>query len=302
MRSLVVLLSLLLLVGSAFAEEHGDREDHGGHDRHAPHEEQRPGAQRPAALAEPSDPHAGHGHPHGLHFAHPNLLESPTPDRMLRLDYAHVREGGDEARSHADDLGLTVEYAFERWMGLELVLPYRYSDPDRGPAVASLDDLELGLKFASFAFEDRGIVWGGGVELVMPTGDDDKGIGSSRVWHAEPFANLGFRAGRFELVALGKLGVQINREANEPRELEAEYGVSLLYHVHPKVAGLLEFTGETALAGDERGHTMLLLAPGVKLRPGGAGSAFEIGLHATLPASSRRDRSWGAGLSLFWHF
>jgi hypothetical protein len=134
-----------------------------------------------ASAAAPADrdahDHFGHS---AVHFAHPLVAESPTPDTKLRFEYRYSRETEEEdANRHT--LGLEAEYAFARWVSLELGVPYTFLDPDEGGSENGFDTVELAVKLASFAFAEKGLVLGGGLELGLPTGDDAKGIGSDHI-------------------------------------------------------------------------------------------------------------------------
>jgi hypothetical protein len=70
--------------------------------------------------------------------------------------------------------------------------------------------VEIGLKYANFAFEDKDLLLGGGLENGLPTGDDDKGIGSDEVSEVEPFLDFGWKGNRTELVGFISFGLPIN--------------------------------------------------------------------------------------------
>jgi hypothetical protein len=171
----------------------------------------------------------------GLHFTHPLIAESITPDTKLRVDYQWLDfPDGDTESSTV----LEAEYAFHRSFSIELGLPYSASASEFG-------NLEAVLKFAYYAFEDAGILLGYGVELGFPTNgtpaghDEDDELAASRQpkgdgtaltrarprfnsggggggvegtlgtddWELAPFLNFGLKRGRFELVAWGILGI-----------------------------------------------------------------------------------------------
>ena len=52
------------------------------------------------------------------------------------------------------------------------------AEPDDGGSRSRLDNVEVGLKLASFALARHGVLLGGGIEAELPTGDAGKGIGS----------------------------------------------------------------------------------------------------------------------------
>ena len=55
-------------------------------------------------------------HDHGLHFSHPLVAESPSPDTKIRFDYVFQSIAGEEDEGGADrqSFVLEAEYAFAR--------------------------------------------------------------------------------------------------------------------------------------------------------------------------------------------
>ena len=146
----------------------------------------------PAAVRADDHDHAG-DHEAGqatLHFAHPLISESPSPDTKVRADYALAKETAEEdALIH--QVTLEGEYAPVRWMSFEIDVPYTVADRDDEPNRHNLDNLEVAIKLANFSLEDEGILLGGGLELGLPTGNSSNDIGSDRLVVIEPFLDMG---------------------------------------------------------------------------------------------------------------
>lgn len=103
--------------------------------------------------------HGGDGHHAGLHFTHPMIAESVTPDRKIRMDHQFFEfSDGDQEHSGV----LEAEFAVTRGFSVEAGIPFTYTDSEFGNA-------EVLFKFANFAFEEAGILLGYGVELGFPT-------------------------------------------------------------------------------------------------------------------------------------
>lgn len=117
-----------------------------------------------AAQQEAGHDHGDHehgeaGHHAGLHFTHPMIAESVTPDTKVRLDHQYFGfTDGDRENSGI----LEAEYAFTRSFSIEVGVPYTYSATEFGNASAM-------LKFANYAFEPAGVVLGYGVQFGFPT-------------------------------------------------------------------------------------------------------------------------------------
>jgi len=249
----------------------------------------------PGARAD--DEPAGDHHHAPLHFSHPLIAESPSPDTKVRLDVF----GLDEEEGDATSFRLEAEYAFHPSFSIELDVPYTRLAPDGGGSVSSLDTVGIGLKFANFAFADKGLLLGYGVELGLPTGDDGKGIGSDHLVEVETFLSLGYKRDRFELVTFVEFGIPTNQEEDDEFETELGLQVSLLYHLSSRLQLLLEADGERVLSGEEEGETVVNLSPGVKVKAA-AGSAWWIGAAAGFPLSNEEEFDRRLLLSAFYHF
>ena len=240
--------------------------------------------------------HADDGHLHGLHFSHPLFSESITPDTKVRFDFG--REW--EAEGTGSELELEAEYAFHPAFSIEFGAPYHFHNPDVGANETGLGNMEIALKFANFAFEDKGLLLGYGLEVGMPTGSDVTGIGSGHIWELEPFLGIGLVTGNFELVNRTRFGIPINQEPGEEVETELNYDFSALYHFSPRFQGLLELNGGIGLSGDEAGEGIVSLSPGIKVAPF-ASQALFVGLGASFPLGEE-ELDARLKLAFFYHF
>jgi len=274
-----LLLTVLLPVGAAGADDHGHEGESHEVDSHDVHS------------------HDPHSHDGPLHFAHPLIAESPSPDTKIRFD--GFTFDGDE---NSDQVRLEAEYAFHPSFSLEIDVPWTSLD-EEGGSRSDLDNVGLGLKFANFAFADRGLLLGYGLEFGLPTGDDTRGIGSDNVLEIEPFLSLGVLRGRFELVSFIEFGIPTNQHEDEGQEVETEMGVnlSLLYHASQRLQVLVELDGETVLSGDEEGESVVNVTPGVKVRPI-TDSPLWLGLGLGTPVSSEEEFDTRVVGSVFYHF
>ena len=241
--------------------------------------------------------HEDDGHSHGLHFAHPLFSESITPDTKVRFDFG--REW--EAQATASELEIEAEYAFHPAFSIEIVAPYHFVNPDVGTKESGFGNLELALKFANFAFEEKGLLLGYGLEVGMPTGDDAKGIGSGHIWELEPFLGIGLMTGNLELVNRTRFGIPINQEPGEEIETELHYDFSALYHFSPRVQGLLELNGGIGLSGDEAGEGIVSLSPGIKWAPFAGQPLLFVGLGGSFPLGEE-ELDARLKLAFFYHF
>jgi len=248
----------------------------------------------PGADAEPPS------HTERLHFAHPLVVESPSPDTKVRLHHFFDDDAGED-EDEVNTLHLEVEYAFAPWISVEVDTPYTFVSPDDGDTRHDFGNVEAAVKVASFAFAESGLLFGGGLELGVPTGNDRKGIGSSHTVEIEPFLDGGFKRGAFETVAFLSFGVPVNTKGDDEADWEIEWELSLLYHVTSRLEASLEFEGERMFGGEEDGMTIFNMTPGIKVAPF-ENRAFEIGAGVSFPLTHDHEYDVRSVFSLFYHF
>ncbi len=240
---------------------------------------------------------------HGFHVSHPLFVPSPLPENKVRLEYA-VKDIDDlKHKEKEHEVILELEYAFNRSVAVELKIPYTHIDKQRKKDDhARLDNMEIGIKFANFSFEDHNLSLGYGVSLGLPTGDDNKGIGNNHELEIAPFINFGFKFHNFEFVGETKFLFPTNQEGKKHKVTSAvEFGLAVMYPFGHDFTALLELTGENVLHGTEDGLSTVNLSPGIKMRPLDH-SSFEVGLGASFPVSTHEEFDYEILSSLFWYF
>lgn len=286
---LPALLCMVLVQSIAVAQEsggvHNEAEHaHGG----VKHDEPR---HRP----ENTDAHAGHAHP-GVDISHPIVTESPLPETKLRLNYSFA--DGDDGNAH--EAALEAEYAFTQNFSVEAVIPYVFIDPDDGSAENGFGDASIAFKLASYAWVDHNLLPAIGLEVALPTADEEKGLGTDHVVELEPFFRVGYWNGPFEVIGTVGVGIPLNQtdEESEEEDFSLSYGLSLLYHVAPTLQALLELHGQSIFGGDDA-HS-LYISPGVTFQPFDDRS-MNIGLGVTLPLTDERDFDYGINVMWILH-
>lgn len=264
-------------------------------------------------------------HHRGLHFTHPLIAESVSPDTKLRLDHQFLD------LPDGDQLNIGVlegEYAFMRAFSIEAGLPYSYTD-------AGFGNLEVSLKFANFALEKYGILLGYGVEVGFPTAAKHEpesvpvlatravrvGDGPPAVrrvdarplrsnsggelgepeWELAPFLNIGLKRGALELVAWGALGVPFGQDGGEEVSTDVGYNLSALYHLSPRWQAVLELDGSGGISGPTVGSDVVNISPGLRwqvLRD----TPLVLGTSVGFPLTHEEEFGARWVTSLFWHF
>jgi hypothetical protein len=234
-----------------------------------------------------------------LQFMHPLVSDSPSPTTTLGFDYALTKKTheGDEV-DHG--MKLEGEIAPARWISFEMELPYTISDRDEEANRHNLDNLELFAKFASFALEDEGILFGGGLGLTLPTGNSKNEIGSDRLVVIEPFFDAGFKRGIFEAVGFLRFGIPTNENSRDP-DWMLRWNLSFLVHASSMFAGLLEFDGNRGWGGEEDGETIANITPGLRWNPSDDPNLW-FGTGVSLPLTNDEDFDVRWRLIAFYQF
>jgi len=244
---------------------------------------------------------AGDGHAHAAtsprHFAHPLVTESPMPENEARLSFEFDRlaDGGT-----GYTLEGTGEVALSRWFSIEASAPITFLDNDASSDEFGLGNTTIGVKFASFAFENSGILLAAGLEVGLPTGDDAKGIGSNDTIEFEPWVGFGYQHDDWEWI--GRVGVGLpttsgTKEADE----ELEWATSLLYHFNESVAALVELDGTRAFGGEEDGYDNVSITPGLRFYPSDDRDV-SIGVGMRLPLTDDRESDVQGIVTVYFHF
>jgi len=248
-------------------------------------------------------PHRHHGD-ETLHFSHPLIAESPTPDTKIRFDYSFSNGKPGREESPSGDLHTfraEFEYAFASWLSIEVDVPYSLLSADTGSDQDQFNTVEVALKYANFSLAEKNLVFGGGIELGLPTGKDEEGIGSDHILDVEPFVDFGYKIDSLEIVGFTSFGIPTNEGAENETDLELGWNLSFLYHATESIEAILEFDGTSAFDGEEDGFASANVTPGVKFQPFDDPN-FEVGLGLSIPLAQDRDFDVQPILSIFYHF
>ena len=237
-----------------------------------------------------------------LEFSHPLVSNTPLPENYLRFTYDYLNEPRHHNEAGADrhTLAVNLEYALLRSFSLELQVPYTFLNPDEGSSTSRLDNLELIGKYASYAFAKDGLLLGGGLTLELPTGNEDKGIGSSHVVVIEPFLDFGYRLNRFELIGFTNFGFPVNEGHEDEADLELSWNLSFLYRITDRFQYLLEFEGEHDFGGENDGFNVVNISPGIKYQV--LKNRLSLGASVRLPLTQDKEFYVSPRFSVFYHF
>jgi hypothetical protein len=244
----------------------------------------------------------GHGdevHEKHLHFAHPLVGETPSPDTKVRLDYFFADRASLQSGLKENTIRLEVEYAFAPFISIEANFPYTWVSSGN-LSHRNFSNTEIGIKIADFSFEDNNLLIGYGFDFSMPTGNDKKEIGSSHLWNIEPGLSAGYKLNKLEIILSASTGIPFNSAANENAENDLSLHSSFLYDFDQKIQGVLEFNSETILNGEEKGNSSVFISPGIKAAPLNS-EKLMFGLSAGFPISIEKEFNTEVLFSVFYH-
>ena len=250
------------------------------------------------SVAAQSDDHDD-DHDHGpLHFSHPLIVESPSPDTKVRFDYffRRLRDAGEKVDDHT--LRVEAEYAFKPWISIEVNAPLTLHRPELSPRETHTDEMEVSLKMASFRWAEKKLLPVYGVSFELPTGNGSA-IGSDHVVHVEPYAGLGWMRNRIELVGFVSMGFPTNRRVTDDDGTELSYEFSYMYKANHTLQLLMEVDGSRVVTGPASGENVLNLSPGFKINHG---HHWQFGFGAGFPVTGTKDFKVRTIASVFYHF
>jgi len=235
-----------------------------------------------------------------LHFSHPLIVESPSPDTKIRFDYFYRRfRNGIHAHEHSPRV--EFEYAFRPTFSIETNVPYTFRNVEGEPRVSHVDNIEVALKIANFHFKEKHVLLVYGVSFELPAGSDRREIGSSHIFEVEPYLGAGIKRKKVEVIGFSSVSIPTNRKPLDEEFTSLGYEISFLFKPTPSIQPLVELDGETTLAGAESGRTVVNLSPGIKFRPFHS-EHWQIGAGVGFPITSAHDFGARAIFSAFYHF
>ena len=154
----------------------------------------------------------------GAPRVHPFGIEPAFLGRDLLIDYHFVH--GDEGVEH--ELEAELEWALTRRIGLIVEAPFLVLDPDEGETESGIGDVGLGLRFV--LVDTERMLISANVAAALPTGDEDRGLGSDEVI-LEPSLGLWLDLGG-GFTASAQLGTE---HATETGDDALVYGLGIAY-------------------------------------------------------------------------
>jgi len=233
-----------------------------------------------------------------IEFSHPLVTESISPDTKIRTTFLYTKVN-DNMSSQTYDLEL--EYAPVPSFSLHLDLPYTAVKSTGNHSLSNLDEIELTLKFANFAFESHKVVLGYGISFGLPTGDQTKGIGNDHIWDINPFFNYGIMWKRWEWTAYFIFNIPSNQNTNENIQTSLASRLTALYHINSRWEVLLEAGNASQIGHFIKDGNSYDLTEGIKFRPDPV-KPWIIALGVRHPVIKNTEIKLQGIISIFYHF
>jgi hypothetical protein len=242
--------------------------------------------------------HKEHSHEDHLEFSHPIFTESISPDTKFRFNYENTKED-DSMSSHGFDF--EAEYAPVPAFSIHLDIPYTVLKPQGASSISHLEDVELALKFANFAFAKHQALIGYGISFGFPTGSDVKGIGSDHILSIDPFFNGGIMWRKWEWTANFTFDIPAHQLPQEDLQPGLETRLTALYHLDPRWQLLLEGGNSTEIGHRTARERNFDIAEGVKFQPTPHKPwIFALGIRQ--PLGNNSEFKYQGMFSIFYHF
>ena len=122
-----------------------------------------------------------HVHSHrgpGPHFIDAFFTENAFVERKVRPDFFFVT--GDEGQRYTGRL--EVEWALVRKLSVIVLAPVHHIDPELGSSETGIGDISVGPKLALID-NPQAFILSVGADLEIPTGEQDRGLGSQSSRH-----------------------------------------------------------------------------------------------------------------------
>jgi len=232
--------------------------------------------------------------PGDLNFRRPLFTGKAFPEDEVVLNYNS--EQSRRARS------LVNEWTVERRLGArgmaEVTVPFLYNDPEGSATTGGVGDLTLAYKHVLFANLRHGTVVSFSLDVVVPTGDRERGLGDDTVGLG-PSLRAGKILGPFVLQSEIKavLPVEVNKA---PRRLL--YRAALQLPLSPLKRGWvpgLEFEANTKIDGPAR--DVYSVAP-VLFKGLTSRGHIAAAVGAKIPVGGARAFDYQIGAFLVWEY
>jgi hypothetical protein len=210
--------------------------------------------------------------PEALNFPRPLVTGKAYPEQELILGGQYTRNVNNVNPGGVKELTFegSIEYRIGGRTELELDVPYTVINPDPGnlepsQSTAGLGDMAVAFKYVLFFNVEYLTIVTAGLELGLPTGRSNKGLGSGELtW--EPNIRAGWRWR--ELTLQGDMWFEVPQQtANTNAALL--YDLALGYTVEPdprlEITPMVEVNTEMPLNGDDGGRTLSALLPQMRI-------------------------------------
>jgi len=229
-----------------------------------------------------------------LNFTRPLFTGKAFPEDEVVLNY--------NFESSRSVRALVNDWILEKRIGargeIEVELPLVYNDPRGSATTGGVGDLTLAYKHVGFASQRHGAIASLVLDLVLPTGDRDRGLGDGTVGLG-PSLRAGKIFGPFVVQGeiKAELPVDVNRAARQ-----LLYRAAFQWPLSPLKSGwvpALEFEADTKIEGDARDAYYLapVLYKGLTKR---GHIAASIGVQ--IPIAGTRAFDYQIGAFLLWEY
>jgi len=226
----------------------------------------------------------------------------PLPDAIYSLRVLPATRVGADYQTYELDqhryykrtqtLSAFGEYAINEFFSVSMFLPWTRRTETKFDTTTRFDNMGLGLHFANVG---SFLVPVGGINLTLPTGREQDGIGSKRIFNVEPYAGLGGYSDWFSILGVVRYNTETNRQFREDVIKKDNFARAWICNVtmgatFQYVDALLEYQYKYVYDPDPKKLSQHSIAPGVNLKLG------NLILGISVPYTLSKDREAGVGV------
>ena len=225
--------------------------------------------------------------PGELSFPRPLITGKAIPEQEVILsgkytrNFSNLSPGGQDlpgTSQYSLTFDGSIEYRINGRTEVEVEAPLEVINNNPGYSTAGLGDMAVSLKYVLFFSVEHLTIVSAGLELGLPTGRSNKGLGSGELtW--EPYLRAGWRWD--DLILQGDMSMEMPQQsANTDSVLLYDLALGYEYEPDPRleIVPMVELNTEMALNGDDGGRTLAAVLPQLRIKwltwSAGAGVQF----------------------------
>jgi hypothetical protein len=213
--------------------------------------------------------------PGELSFPRPLITGKAIPEQEVILsgkytrNFSNLSPGGQDlpgTSQYSLTFDGSIEYRINGRTEVEVEAPLEVINNNPGYSTAGLGDMAVSLKYVLFFSVEHLTIVSAGLELGLPTGRSNKGLGSGELtW--EPYLRAGWRWD--DVILQGDMSLELPQQsANTDSVLLYDLALGYEYEPDPRleIVPMVELNTEMPVNGDDGGRAISALLPELRIK------------------------------------